>query len=302
MKKLLPILLCIVLFLSGCRQSAYSTDFFAMDTFMSATIYGIDITKGIEAEVLRIDSLLSLTNENSDAVRYNNGEDVSDEFKKLVSDCEKIREKTDGAFDIGVQPFCDIWQDSVPTDEQIEGAKAINKVGFGAIGKGYAASKVRKLINEYGIKSAALSFGGNVCLIGRDVDGTKWKVGIQHPQKSDGIIVSITAEDTAVVTSGGYQRYFEQDGVRYHHIIDPETKRPAQSGIISATIITPDDTLADAFSTAVYVMGLEKATQFYKQNDFEMIVVTDDTVFYTEGLQNDFELCDTDFKTEMISK
>ena len=302
MKKLLPILICIVLLLSGCRQSAYSTDFFAMDTFMNATVYGADLTKEIESEVLRIDAMLSLTNEKSDTNIYNNGGEVSDEFNSLLLYCKNLKEKTSGAFDVSIQPFCDLWQNSVPTDKQIENAKSIEKIGFGAIGKGYAAGKVRSILKENGVTSAVISLGGNVCLVGRDVDGTKWQVGIQHPKKTDEIIASITAEDTAVVTSGGYQRYFEQDGVRYHHIIDPNTKKPSESGIISATIITPDDALADAFSTAVYVMGVEKATKLYRQNDFEMIIVTDDTVFYTEGLQNDFKLFDNDFKTELITK
>lgn len=302
MKKLLPILICIVLLLSGCRQGAYSTDFFAMDTFMSATVYGKDLTKELEAEVLRIDALLSLTDENSDTNAYNSGGEVSNEFKALVTDCEEIKKLTGGSFDIGIQPICDIWQDSVPTEQQIKTAKAISKVGFGAIGKGYAASRVRKLLTDGGVTSAAISLGGNVCLVGSDIDGTPWQVGIQHPLKTDEIIVSISAEDTAVVTSGGYQRYFEKDGVRYHHIIDPEACAPADSGVISATIILRDDTLADALSTAVYVMGVEKATALYRQGDFEMILVTDTTVYYTEGLGDSFTLCDSEFKTEMITK
>ncbi len=302
MKKLLPILICIVLLMSGCRQSAYSTDFFAMDTFMSASVYGTDLTKEIEAEVKRVDALLSVTDEKSDTYAHNNRGKVSDEFKALVIDCEEIRQKTGGAFDIGIQPICDLWKDSVPTENQLKEAQLTRKVGFGAIGKGYAASRVRELLNEHGVESAAISLGGNVCLVGRDIDGTPWQVGIQHPKKTDDIIVSISAEDTAVVTSGGYQRYFEKDGVRYHHIIDPETLAPADSGIISATIISPDDTLADAYSTAVYVMGLKKATEFYKENDFEMILVTDTTVYYTEGLKDNLTLCDSDFKTELIEK
>lgn len=304
MKKVLPILICMVLTMSGCRQSVYSTDFFAMDTLMSATVYGKDLTKEIEAEVIRIDDMLSLTKENSEANRYNSGDtkSLSAEFKNLTIDCEEYKNQTDGAFCIGLQAVYDLWQDSVPTDEQIKAAKGEHKCGFGAIGKGYAASKVRELLKNNGVESAAISLGGNVCLIGRDIDGTPWQVGIQHPLKTDEIIAKIKAENTAVVTSGGYQRYFEEDGKRYHHIIDPKTCRPADSGIISATIITPDDTLADVYSTAVYVMGVEKATMLYRESDFEMILVTDNTIYYTEGLKTDFELCDNNFKTEIITK
>ncbi len=302
MKKFLPILICIVLTLSGCGQCAYSTDFFAMDTLMSATVYGNDVTKEIEAEVTRIDDMLSLTNEGSEANAYNSAKAVSDELLQLIADCEEYKVQTGGAFDIGIQPICNIWQDSVPTDAQIQAAKGIKKIGFGAIGKGYAASRVRAKLNGAGVTSAAISLGGNVCLVGCDIDGTPWQVGIQHPVKTGELIATLGASDTAVVTSGGYQRYFEQDGKRYHHIIDPKTCRPAQSGIISATIITPDDTLADAYSTAVYVMGLERATELYRQGGFEMILVTDDTVYYTQGLEDSFTLADTDFKTEMIVK
>ena len=304
MKKILPILICIVLLASGCRQAVYSTDFFAMDTFMSATVYGKDLTKEIEAEVMRIDDMLSVTDENSQTSAYNRRDikSLSPEFKELTIKCEEYSNQTNGAFYIGLQAVYELWQDSVPTNEQITAAKSQSKIGFGAVGKGYAASKIRELLKQNGVESAALSLGGNVCLVGRDADGTKWDVGIQHPINTDEIIVKIKAEDTAVVTSGGYQRYFEQDGKRYHHIIDPKTYAPADSGIISATIITPDDTLADAYSTAVYVMGVEKATELYRDGDFEMILVTDDTVYYTEGLKNGFTLCDGEFKTEIIKR
>jgi len=304
MKKLLPILICILFITSGCRQAVYSTDFFAMDTLMSASVYGKDLTKEIEAEVMRIDDMLSLTKEDSEANAYNRRDTkkLSAEFKELTIKCEEYKMQTGGAFYIGLQSVYDLWKDSVPTEKQIEAAKADGRCGFGAVGKGYAASCVRELLNQGGVTSAAINLGGNVCLIGKDADGTPWQVGIQHPLKTDQIIATIKAEDTAVVTSGGYQRYFEQDGKRYHHIIDPKTCLPADSGIISATIITPDDTLADAYSTAVYVMGVEKATELYKNGDFEMILVTNDTVYYTQGLDGSFTLDDGNFKTEIITK
>ena len=304
MKKFLPILICIVVLLSGCRQSVCNTDFFAMDTLMSATVYGADMTKEIEAEIKRVDDMLSLTNENSETCAFNRGDtkNLSSEFKELTIVCEEYKNRTNGAFYIGLQAVYELWQDSVPTDAQISAAKSQGKIGFGAVGKGYAASCVRKLLKQNGIESAAISLGGNVCLVGKKPSGKNWQVGIQHPKNTDKLIAKLSACDTAVVTSGGYQRYFEQDGKIYHHIIDPKTCAPAESGIISATIITPDDTLADAYSTAVYVMGVQKATELYRQNDFDMILVTDDTVYYTEGIKDSFTLCDNDFKTEIITR
>lgn len=117
------------------------------------------------------------------------------------------------------------------------------------------------------------------------------------------LLGTLKASDTAVVTSGMYERNFEQDGKIYHHIIDPETGYPADSGIISATVITKDDTLADALSTALFVMGPQRAYELWqKQDGFEMILVTDSTVMVTEGIFSDFELEDNSFTLEKIEK
>ena len=302
MKKIALLFLIIIITLSGCVPKVHSHTFFAMDTFID--IAG-DKDSLAEKEIKRIDALLSVTNEDSDISKYNRGEPVTDETQALIDRCEEICRITDGAFDITVQTAVDLWDvknaKKPPSDSDIKKAIADkNKIGLGAIAKGYAASRARQVLLDSGVKSAVLSLGGNVAVIGKKADGSNWSVGIQHPLYSDRVIAALKASDTAVVTSGGYQRYFEFEGKKYHHILDPKTGYPSDSGIISSTVITKDDTLADALSTAVYVMGVKKATELYKSLDIELIMVTADTVYVTEGL--DVSLNDNSFKLEVISK
>jgi len=302
MKRAVLLLCIIIITLSGCVPKVHSRTFFAMDTFVEITG---DKDGACEDEIKRIDALLSATNADSDISRYNRGESISEETQSLIDYCDKIREMTDGAFDITVQSAVELWDIKnakvPPDDDKIKSAITDkSRIGLGAVAKGYAAGRVRALLESKGVKSAVLSLGGNVAVIGKKADGSEWNVGIQHPLYSDRLIATVKASDTAVVTSGGYQRYFEYEGKRYHHILDPKTGYPAQSGIISATVITKDDTLADALSTAVFVMGVDKAKKLYKAQDIELIMVTSDTVYVTEGLDVSPE--DKDFKFEVITK
>ena len=143
------------------------------------------------------------------------------------------------------------------------------------------------ILQEAGVTSAIVSLGGNVAAVGKKPDGSAWTVGLQDPDRPESYFGTVSIEAACVVTSGAYQRYFEENGVRYHHILDPYTGCPAESGVKSVSVIAQDDTLADALSTALFVMGLDAGAEFQKSSGlaFEAVFVTDDnTVWITPGL------------------
>ncbi|HAL63295.1 MAG TPA: FAD:protein FMN transferase, partial [Clostridiales bacterium] len=127
-----------------------------------------------------------------------------------------------------------------------------------------------------------------------------WHIGIQNPKNADSIIGIISAENLAVITSGDYQRYFDLDGIRYHHILDPKTGYPANSGLHSVTVISDNPTLCDALSTAAFVAGIEKGAELLKKYDSMGIFITDDTVYFSKSLENIFKQTDFSYKYEFL--
>ena len=161
------------------------------------------------------------------------------------------------------------------------------QLDLGGIAKGYAAGRVRTILREAGVTSAIISLGGNVAAVGKKPDGSAWTVGLQDPDRPEAYFGTVSIEDACVVTSGAYQRYFEENGVCYHHILDPHTGCPAESGVKSVSVVVQDDTLADALSTALFVMGLDAGAELWNSSglSFEAVFVTDDnTVWITPGL------------------
>lgn len=172
---------------------------------------------------------------------------------------------------------------TVPTNMQID---------LGAVGKGYTGDLIVDILQENGVKSALLDLGGNIQTIGTKPDGTDWKLGLRSPF-DEGSFATLEVSDCAVITSGGYERYFVgDDGERYWHILDPKTGKPAHSGLVSVTIVGKEGRLCDALSTSLFVMGLDKAIELWKRhNDFEMILVTENgEIYLTEGLEENFLL------------
>lgn len=318
----LPVSILICLLLSGCageNTEEYSKTVFAMDTVMDLKIYssnGDGIMERAENEIKRIESLLDRGNEKSEIYKINQNKSgvISEETAEIITDALSVSKETDGAFDITIAPVIDLWgfygnNFRVPSDSEIK--TALENVGYekvqldgnnvsvpahalidlGGIGKGYASDMLARLLWANNVQSAIISLGGNVQTIGKKPDGSLWTVGVADPRDTSRHIGKLKISDKAVVTSGGYQRYFEQDGAIYHHIINPDTGKSAESGLSSVTIIADSGTRADGLSTALFVMGLEKSIELWRRsNDFDAIFVDDNgKVFITEGIKDSFE-------------
>lgn len=166
------------------------------------------------------------------------------------------------------------------------------KIDLGAVGKGYTGDFIVDILQENGVESAFLDLGGNIQMIGTKPDETDWKLGLRSPF-DEGSFAMLEVSDCAVITSGGYERYFTgDDGKTYWHILDPATGKPAHSGLVSVTIVGKEGRLCDALSTSLFVMGLDKATELWKQrDDFEMVLVSEKgEIYLTEGLEENFSL------------
>ncbi len=314
-------ILCVLFVFSACSfGSEYSDEFFAMDTIMTISAYGKnsrDAVEKAEQEINRLDGLLSVHSKYSEIYRLNNEKtaELSQDSFELVKRSIEISKSTYGAFDITTEPISRLWgfysdmENKIPDDSEIK--SAISKVGIehiktdnntvtldkntsidlGGIAKGYASARTAEILKENGITSAIISLGGNVRAVGTKPDGSKWIAGIANPDDTSKQLGTIAVSDEAVVTSGGYQRCFEENGKIYHHIINPKTGYSAESGLKSVTVVSDDDTLADALSTALFVMGIDKSTDFYRENNnlFGAVLVTDDNKIYvTENIADRF--------------
>lgn len=310
-------ILCLPL--SACSPKSESCEFFAMDTYMTITASGGDVTEALqEAQqaVFAMERRLSATDGKSEIARLNAGEvsALSEDTASLLSRALSLAEDCSGAFDPTVRPLMELWgftgeEYRVPPAEEIDAAKALadwekvrldgtevvlgpgQKLDLGGIAKGWASEAVCDILRSHGVKSALLYLGGSVQTLGTKPDGSLWRVGVQNPDGSDNHLGVLSVGECAVVSSGGYQRYFEANGVRYHHILDPETGHPAQSGLAGVTVVCADAVMADAYSTALYVMGPEAALDFWREGggSFDLVLCTDGGELYvTEGLESAF--------------
>ena len=316
-------LLSAAFLLTGCSgaptQEPETATFFAMDTAMDFTVYGDAALLG-EAETLigSLEEQVSVTDEHSDiyAIDHTGSGSLSGNAAELMEQALELCRRTGGALDISVYPIVRAWGFTtggyqVPDEETIQSLLPLvdytqiqydaatgvvtlpegMEIDLGSVAKGYAGQLAAQMLREHGVQSALLNLGGNVQTVGTKPDGSPWQIGIKDPQGEDAMMV-LSVEDQAVVTSGGYERYFEQDGQTYWHIMDPSTGHPADSGLLSVTIVGKQGIICDGLSTSLFVMGLEKAADLWAQScDFEAVFVTaSGEVYITEGLQDRFAL------------
>ena len=316
-------MLSALLFLTGCSAESspepVQGTFFAMDTMMDFTIYGESgLIDQSESLIASLESLVSVTDANSElyAINQTGSGTLTGKASSLMEQALEICRRTDGALDLSIYPIVRAWgfttgSYQVPDEAEIQALLPLvdyrkiqydaatgtvtlpegMEIDLGSVAKGYAGQLAAQMLREHGVQSALLNLGGNVQTVGAKPDGSPWQIGIKDPQGEDAMMV-LSVEDQAVVTSGGYERYFEQDGQTYWHIMDPSTGHPADSGLISVTIVGDEGVVCDGLSTALFVMGLEKAADLWAQSgDFEAVFVTaSGEVYITVGLRDRFAL------------
>ena len=349
MKRFSILIAALCLCLTGCgKQTTEATaQIFAMDTVMEVAAYGEHAEQAVKSTEKRIEELenrLSRTKADSLVSGLNRDGSIRHltyDYWNLIARAKEYRDATNGAFDITIAPVMDAWGftgDSFRVPEQSEldtllkkvNSDAIQMLGspsdsvtlgegqaidLGGIAKGYTSDLVEQTFRANGIESGKISLGGNVFVLGGKPDGSDWRVGIKDPRNESGLAAILSLRDAYAITSGGYERYFEENGKSYHHIIDPATGYPADSGLLSVTVVAADNgpdwagagngTMCDAFSTALFVMGEEQALDFWRNGgyDFDLVLVTEDgRVVITAGLADRFEeVKDSGYTYETVS-
>lgn len=320
LRRILALACAGMLAASACAEAART--FFGMDTAMTLRVWGGDdaLLDDCAAEIARLEALFSTTDANSEIARLNAGETVSlsEDTLTLLAFALKMGEDTDGALDVTLYPVVRAWgfttgEYRMPEEDELrallehvdyrsvrleEGAASLPEgtmVDLGSVAKGYASDKLAAMLRSRGIGTALIDLGGNIYCLGGKEDGSDWRVGVRDPL-GDGYCAVLTLRDCAVITSGSYERYFEtEDGVRYGHIFDPATGHPVDGGLLSVTVVGESGALCDALSTALFVMGADRAAEFLAGQDAvrAVLIEEDGTFLVSQGLQSQFELAQT---------
>jgi thiamine biosynthesis lipoprotein len=262
---------------------------------------------------------------------YVSGEsyEISDSLASAIEETCTISDKADGLLDITIRPLADCWgiedgEEEIPEADDIEAAlsqvdytslhveknesgssiiidRSDMTVDLGAVGKGMACDSANQILAESSLTGAIVAVGGSVVTYGSKPDGSNWQIGIRNPRGESGSICGIlnisAGENCYISTSGDYEKYFiAEDGTRYHHILNLSTGYPADTGLISATVIAEDGLKSDALSTACILLGKDRALELVNEENAEAILIDSDlNVYVTDGIKENFELTDKDY-------
>lgn len=313
--------------MTSCAPKSAEDTRFMLNTICSITVYSEENKDKTSEELVdeafdlcqTYEDTFSRTIEGSDIYNINNSGrapvTVSDDTIEILETAKYFSELSDGAFDITTAPLSIRWDfegenPSVPPNDEIQELLAkvdytkikidgntvtleapVEAIDLGAIAKGYIADKLAEFLKDNGVTSAIISLGGNIYAIGENAEEKRpFNLGVQDPQAEDGSILGyLQLSDKSLVTSGDYQRYFMQDGKRYHHILDPKTGYPAESGLSSVTIISDSSVVGDAFSTACFVLGKDKGLELINSYDgVEAIFIDHDgNMYFSDGFGSD---------------
>ncbi len=303
------LVICILGVVFVKNTSRVKKSYFLMDTYVTIEVNGFNSGKAVDAaykELKAAESKMNSHKQDSALNKYEFDRDLLEVLNKAVY----YGDMSGGLFDVTVKPLTDLWNITssspvVPSDEEIIKAKENVdykqikiegdevfvpqniKLDLGGIGKGYAADKAVMVLKKHGITDAVINLGGNVYAVG------KKDIGIQNPISENGDYMGIlTITDCSVATSGAYERYFEQDGEVYHHIIDPFTGYPAKTDLHSATVVASSSADADSLSTILFMMGKDKAISFAKENNISYVLIDKSLNIY----------CSADVKLEITDK
>lgn len=283
----------------------------AMGTVVTEKIYGENYgtaINDISSIINGLEDTISWRKENSAVALLNKNGSVKNKYLcEVIYDMKALSELTDGKFDLTVGEVSRLWSigeenERIPSESEIR--KALETVGadkvqvkgntitagkgtqldFGAIGKGFACDLVYNYLSATDIKGAIISVGGSVAAYGDyNKKGDKWRIAVTHPREEGAYLGVISLNEGFVSTSGDYERYFEENGKRYHHILDATTGYPSESGLISVTVVAESGILSDALSTACLVAGAEKAEELLKEYGASAILVDENLNITTVG-------------------
>lgn len=308
---------------SVASDAEFTSELFAMDTYMTMKAYGPGAESAlndISSMISDLDSHLSVTNTESEIYQLNHAEgqavSLSDTTADLLRKALALGGTTGGTLALTSYPLSLAWgfttgDYQIPDQATIDGLlplvddSAITLDGnsaalpsgaqldLGAVAKGYAGDRAAELLQDAGVTSALLNLGSStIRAIGAKPDGSSWRIAIQDPNDTSAYAGVVSVTDMAIDTSGGYERYFEgDDGEIYWHILNPDTGYPAKSGLISVTVLSDSALTGDGLSTALFVMGLDKAIDYWRENGgFEFILITDDNEIYvSQGAESLFQ-------------